>query len=142
MTEARKGNAVKVHYTGKLKDGTVFDSSLERDPLQFTLGEGKMIPGFEKAVEGMKTGDKVTTEIPSQEAYGDRRDDLVVEIEKEKVPDNIEPKVGQQLSIKQPNGSQIPVVVTETKPESVILDANHPLAGKDLLFEIELVDVD
>jgi len=142
MTEARKGNAVKVHYTGKLKDGTVFDSSLERDPLQFTLGEGKMIPGFEKAVEGLKTGDKVTTEIPSQEAYGERRDDLVVEIEKEKVPDNIEPKVGQQLSIKQPNGSQIPVVVTETKPESVILDANHPLAGKDLIFDIELINVD
>lgn len=141
MTEARKGNAVKVHYTGKLKDGTVFDSSMEREPLQFTLGEGKMIPGFEQAVEGMKTGDKVTTEIPSKDAYGDRRDDLVVEVEKEKVPDNINPEVGQQLSIKQPNGSQIPVVVTETKPESIVLDANHPLAGKDLIFEIELVDV-
>lgn len=141
MTEARKGNAVKVHYTGKLKDGTVFDSSREREPLQFTLGEGKMIPGFEKAVEGMKSGDKVTAEIPSKDAYGDRRDDLVVEVEKEKVPDNIKPEVGQQLSIKQPNGDQIPVVVTETKQQSIVLDANHPLAGKDLVFEIELMDV-
>ena len=141
MTEARKGNTVSVHYTGKLKDGTVFDSSREREPLQFTIGEGKMIPGFEKAVEGMKSGEQLTTEIPSKEAYGIRRDDLVIEVANDKVPDNIEPKVGQQLSIKQPNGSQIPVVITETKENSIVLDANHPLAGKDLIFEIEVVNV-
>ena len=141
MAEAKKGNSVKVHYTGKLKDGTIFDSSVNREPLEFELGKGNMIPGFEKAVEGMKEGDKVTAEIPAQEGYGDRRDDLVVEVPNSKVPENITPEVGQKLSIKQPDGNQIPVVVTEKRDDSIILDANHPLAGKDLVFEIELLDV-
>ena len=109
--------------------------------MEFELGKGNMIPGFEKAVEGMKEGDKVTAEIPAEEGYGDRRDDLVVEVPNSKVPENITPEVGQKLSIKQPDGNQIPVVVTEKKSDSIILDANHPLAGKDLVFEIELLDV-
>ncbi|MGK7396711.1 MAG: FKBP-type peptidyl-prolyl cis-trans isomerase [Candidatus Cyclobacteriaceae bacterium M3_2C_046] len=141
MTEARKGNTVKVHYTGRLNDGTVFDSSVNKEPLSFKLGEGNMIPGFEKAVEGLKEGEKVTANIDSQEAYGERRDDLLVEVPRQNVPESITPEVGQQLSIKQPDGNTIPVVVTETKPESIVLDANHPLAGKDLIFDIEVVQV-
>lgn len=141
MSEAKSGNNVKVHYTGKLKDGTVFDSSKDRDPLEFKLGDGNMIPGFEKAITGMNTGDTVTAEIPADEAYGERRTDLVVEVPMEKVPNDITPEVGQKLTIKQPDGNQIPVVITETKSDSIVLDANHPLAGKDLVFEIELLDI-
>lgn len=141
MSEAKSGNNVKVHYTGKLKDGTVFDSSKDRDPLEFKLGDGNMIPGFEKAITGMNTGDTVTAEIPADEAYGQRRTDLVVEVPMEKVPNDITPEVGQKLTIKQPDGNQIPVVITETKTDAIVLDANHPLAGKDLVFEIELLDI-
>ena len=141
MSQAKQGDTVKVHYTGKLQDGNVFDSSVNREPLQFTLGAGNMIPGFEQAVQGMNVGDKKTAEIPSEQAYGEKREDMIISVPRENVPGDIQPEVGQQLAIQQQGGQQVPVTVTEVTEEKVVLDANHPLAGKDLVFEIELVEI-
>lgn len=141
MEVAKKGNRVKVHYTGKLQDGTIFDSSIEREPLEFVVGDGNMIKGFDKAVEGMQKGETVTANIPSSEAYGERRTDMMVEVPIDQVPENINPAVGQQLSIQQANGQAMPVVVTAVSDDKITLDANHPLAGKDLTFEINLVEI-
>lgn len=141
MTEAKNGDTVKVNYTGKLEDGTVFDTSEEKGPIEFTLGEGQVIPGFEKAIAGMKTGDSKIEKIPATDAYGPRRDELLMEVQKEQFPENIDPEPGQQLQVRDPQGQAAQVVVHEVKDETVVLDANHPLAGKDLTFEIELVDV-
>ncbi|CAN5270980.1 peptidylprolyl isomerase [soil metagenome] len=141
MAEAKKGDTVKVHYTGKLEDGSIFDSSVERDPLEFTLGKGNMIAGFEKAVLGMEKGDSKSAKIPYQEAYGERREDMMVEIPKNQIPNDLKPEVGQQLSIKQQEGTDVPVVVTKVSRDNIVLDANHPLAGKDLIFDIELVEI-
>ncbi len=143
MTVAESGNTVKVHYTGKLKeDGTVFDSSLQRnEPLEFTLGQGSMIPGFESAVSGMKVGDTKVADIPVDNAYGERREDMVLEVPKKDVPENISPEVGQRLAVQQKDGQSIPVTVTQITDNSITLDANHPLADKDLVFEIELLEV-
>ncbi len=141
MATIKEGDTVKVHYTGKIADGTVFDSSKEREPLEFTIGEGKLIPGFEKAVVGMSVGDSNTVTIPSDEAYGEKRDDMVVDVEKTQIPEDISPEVGQQLQIQQKDGGAIPVVITDVTDENVKLDANHPLAGQDLTFEIEVVEV-
>jgi len=141
-SQARNGDVVQVDYTGKLADGTVFDSSAERGPLEFTLGAGQMIPGFEKAVFGMKVGEKKTVTIPVDEAYGPRRDDLVVEVPREKLPSDMTPEVGQQLGIKQPDGRTAIVTITNVSDNNTVtIDANHPLAGKDLTFEIELVKI-
>lgn len=142
MSKVKEGDTVKVHYTGKLNDGSVFDTSRERnEPLEFTLGEGQLIPGFEKAVQGMDVGDSTTVEIPSDEAYGERRDDLELEVSKDELPDHIEPELGMQLQMQQQqNGKAIPVQITEITDAKVKLDANHPLAGKDLTFDIELVE--
>jgi len=141
LATIKEGDTVKVHYTGKIADGTVFDSSKEREPLEFTIGEGKLIPGFEKAVVGMSVGDSNTVTIPSDEAYGEKRDDMVVDVEKTQIPEDISPEVGQQLQIQQKDGGAIPVVITDVTDENVKLDANHPLAGQDLTFEIEVVEV-
>lgn len=141
MAEAKSGDTVKVHYTGKLEDGTIFDSSVDKEPLEFKIGNGNMIPGFEKAVVGLGLGETVTTNIPYQEAYGEKRTEMVVEVPKEQVPENITPEVGLQLSISQQDGSTIPVVISDVTDNSIILDANHPLAGKNLIFDIELVDI-
>lgn len=141
MSLPKKGDTVKVHYTGKLKDGSVFDSSANREPLAFTLGGGNMIPGFEQAVEGMDVGERKTAEIPSGQAYGEKRQDMIITVPRENVPGDINPEVGQQLAIQQQGGQQVPVTVTEVNDEQVVLDANHPLAGKDLIFEIELVEI-
>lgn len=141
MEVAKKGNRVKVHYTGKLHDGTIFDSSIEREPLEFVVGDGNMIKGFDKAVEGMQKGETVTANIPSSEAYGERRADMMVDVPIDQVPENINPAVGQQLSIQQANGQAMPVVVTAVSDDKITLDANHPLAGKDLTFEINLVEI-
>ena len=141
MEAAKKGDRVKVHYTGKLQDGTVFDSSVDRDPLEFTLGDGNMIQGFDKAVQGLKKGETVTANIPSTEAYGPRKTEMMVEVPKAEVPENINPVVGQQLAIQQADGQSMPVVVAEVNDDKIVLDANHPLAGKDLTFEIELVEI-
>ena len=139
---AKNGDTVQVNYTGKLADGTVFDSSQGRDPLEFTLGRGDMIPGFEKEVLGMKVGDKKTFTIPSDEAYGPHLDNLVIEVSRDRLPGNVTPEVGMQLVMSAPDGKTIPATITKvTDNTSVTLDANHPLAGKDLTFDIELVKI-
>lgn len=142
MSKAKDGDTVKVHYTGTLEDGEVFDTSKDKEPLEFQLGQGQLIPGFEKAVEGMEVGESTTVEIPSDEAYGELRDDLVINVPKDQLPEDISPQIGMQLQVNQQNGQPIPVRITEIGDEDLTLDANHPLAGKDLKFEIELVDVD
>ncbi|MFO0754458.1 MAG: peptidylprolyl isomerase [Thermodesulfovibrionales bacterium] len=141
MEKAHDGDRVKVHYTGRLSDGTVFDSSEGCEPLAFTLGEGHLIQGFESAVAGMSVGEKKTVIIPAGEAYGPRRDDLVVRVERSQVPRDIDLEVGMGLQIKQ-NGGAIQVVVTEMDENGVTLDANHPLSGQDLTFDIQLVEKD
>lgn len=141
MAKAKEGDTVQVHYTGKLKDGTVFDTSQDREPLSFKIGEQRVIPGFEEAVVGMEPGDTKTEELPPEQAYGEHREDMVMELERDQLPDNLEPKVGQQLQLRMQNGQEVPVVITELAEESVTIDANHPLAGKELVFEIELVEI-
>jgi peptidylprolyl isomerase len=143
LSKVKDGDTVKVHYTGTLTDdGTVFDSSREREPLEFTLGEGQLIPGFEKAVIGLEEGDETTVELDSEDAYGQRREDLELEVSKSDLPENIDPQVGMQLQMQQQeNGQAIPVQITAVEDEFVQLDANHPLAGKDLTFEIELLEL-
>jgi len=142
MTKVKTGDTVKVHYTGKLKDGTVFDSSLEREPLQFEVGAGNLIPGFEKGVIGMEPEEQKTIEIEAEKAYGEVRDDLILEIQKQQLPPDLDPKVGMDLISQQPDGQQINVTVKEVKPESIVIDANHKLAGKDLIFEVKVVEID
>ena len=142
MSKAQSGDTVSVHYTGKLSDETVFDSSRDREPLSFEIGAGKVIPGFESSVVGMAPGDTKTITIESEKAYGPYREDQVVEIEKERLPENIDPEVGQQLQVQQANGETAVVVIKDVSDSAVTLDANHPLAGKDLIFDIELVAVE
>lgn len=134
------GSTVKVHYTGKFDDGTVFDASKEREPLEFTLGEGKVIPGFEAAVKSMEAGQSKTITIPAEEAYGQHRSDLLVPIEREHLPKGLEPEVGQRLQMQKANGQMSIVTITEVAEKAITIDANHPLAGKNLTFELELVE--
>jgi len=141
MSKAKKGDQVAVHYTGRLTDGTVFDSSEGREPLAFELGAGMMIKGFDAAVDGMEIGDKVTAEIPAAEAYGEANPELIFDIPKTNFPPDLNPQPGQQLAMSQPNGQQVPVKVKEVKDDIVVIDANHDLAGKDLVFDIELVSI-
>jgi peptidylprolyl isomerase len=141
MKKAEVGNKVKVHYTGKLDDGTVFDSSRERGPLEFTIGENKLIKGFEYAFPGMTPGDEKTIKIPAEEAYGAHRSELVVKVDRAQFPDNIVPQEGLQLRLKNSDGSMVNAMVTTVEEKSVTVDANHPLAGKDLNFNIELIEV-
>jgi len=139
--QAENGDVVQVHYTGKLADGTVFDSSVGREPLEFTLGAGQMIPGFEQAVLGMKVGESKTVTIPANEAYGPRLDDLIAEVLRERLPSDLTPEVGQQLGMNRPDGGVSIVTITGVSDNTVTIDANHPLAGEDLTFEIELVKI-
>ncbi len=138
---AKANDKVKVHYKGMLENGDVFDSSEGKDPLEFTLGKGQVIPGFDKGVEGMKLNESKTINIPSTEAYGEVRQELIHEVPKSQLPEKIKPEVGLQLVSKTPDGKQIPLVVTEVKEDSIIVDANHPLAGRDLTFEVTLVEI-
>lgn len=141
MTQAKPGDTVQVHYTGKLEDGTVFDSSAERDPLQFTIGGQEIIPGFEQAVIGMSPGESKTEKIPVEQAYGPHREEMVLEIDRQQIPPELEPEVGQQLQIQQAPGQVVPVIVTDISDSTVTLDANHPLAGENLVFDIQLVAI-
>jgi peptidylprolyl isomerase len=141
MAVAKKGDNVKVHYTGRLEDGTVFDTSAERGPYEFTIGQSKIVPGFAEAVIGMKPGQSKTVEIPAKKAYGLRRKDMIAVIERSKLPAQLNPEVGQRLRIDQADGQKIPATVTEVSDSTVTLDANHPLAGKDLVFDIELLEI-
>ncbi len=138
---AREGNTVQVNYTGKFADGSVFDSSSGQGPLEFTLGEGRIIPGFENAVIGMKVGEKKTVLIPASDAYGPYRPELTLEVPLTQLPKDMTPQVGQQLQSRTDNGSVLVVIITKVTETSVIVDANHPLAGKDLTFDIELLKI-
>ncbi len=138
---AKDGNTVKVHYTGKLDDGTIFDTSVEREPLEFTIGAGQMIPGFEGAVRGMQVGQVKTVTIPAEEAYGPHNEDMVMVVERDKLPENLNPVVGQRLQKQQEDGNTAVVVVTDVSDTTITLDTNYPLAGKALTFEIELLEI-
>jgi len=139
--QAKIHDLVRVHYTGSLKDGTVFDSSLDKQPLEFKIGHGIIIPGFENGIIGMNEGDTKVISIPPEDAYGLHRDDLVGIIEKVRVPNNIKPEVGMVLKVRSPEGEMIKVTVKDVNETGVTLDMNHPLAGKELIFEIKLIEV-
>jgi FKBP-type peptidyl-prolyl cis-trans isomerase 2 len=141
MDQAKDGCTVKVHYTGKLEDGTVFDSSREREPFKLTLGNAQVISGFEQGIMGMEVGQTKTVKLPPDQAYGAYRDDLKVDVHKADFPQNITPEMGQRLQMKQSDGSTVNLVVTKMDGDNVTLDANHPLAGKTLIFEIELLEI-
>ena len=141
MTQAKSGDTVRIHYTGTLDDGTQFDSSAGRDPLEFALGGGQVIPGFDNAVDGMAVGESKTVTIPAEEAYGQRHEQLVQQVSRSALPDDIEPAVGMQLQSQSPEGQVMMLVVTEVEEESITVDANHPLAGQALTFAIELVEI-
>lgn len=139
--KVKTGDTVKVHYTGKLEDGEVFDTSVEDEPLEFTVGSGMLIPGFEEAVVGMAPGESKTLTIPSDQAYGPYIEEKVVQVERSYMPSDFVPEVGQQLEIQQSSGEIIPVIITDVSENVVTLDANHPLAGMDLIFEIQLLEI-
>lgn len=141
MDQVKQGDTVKVHYTGKLEDGTVFDSSREREPLTVNVGAGEVIPGFEKGLVGMNVGDSRTLELEPTEAYGQRRDDLVVQVDSKQFPEHISPKIGERLQVRQPDGSLVNVEITNIEENMVTLDANHPLAGEKLVFDVEVLDI-
>ncbi len=141
MTGAQMGDTVRVHYTGKLEDGSIFDSSVQRDPLEFKIGEGQIIPGFEKAVVGMEAGQNKTIQIEPGDGYGPRLEEMVQVVERNQIPENITLEIGAQLQANHPEGGPIILTVTDLTEAEVTLDANHPLAGLDLTFEIELVGI-
>ena len=141
MAEVKSGDVVKVHYTGKLANGEQFDSSIGKDPLEFTVGAGQMIAGFDAALPGMKVGDKKTTNIVAKDGYGEIDETAIIEFPKENVPTDMKLEIGQQLTLSDEQGQPFPVVVKEVKEDIVILDANHFLAGKELVFDIELVEI-
>jgi len=141
MSQAKSGDTVKIHYTGKLADGTQFDSSAGRDPLEFALGSGQVIPGFDKAVDGMSVGESKSVTISPEDAYGQKHEQLVQDVPKSALPDDMEPQVGMQLQSESPDGQTIQLVVTAVGDDTITVDGNHPLAGHELNFEIELVAI-
>lgn len=141
-SSVQSGHTIKVHYTGRFEDGMIFDSSMGGNPLEFTLGKHEVIQGFEEAALGMGVGDTKTVSIGPKDAYGDYNENLVVDMPREYFPEEISPEVGMRLIIVDNNGEEMPVIVSDIQEESVRLDANHPLAGKTLIFDIELVEID
>ena len=141
MTQAKSGDTVLVHYAGRLNDDSVFDTSEGRDPLTFQLGKGQVVPGFDKAVAGMEVGGKKTVTIPSDEAYGPRIDQLTFTAPRENLPQGYDPQVGEMMGLETRDGRQMEVVITHVDDNSVKMDGNHPLAGQDLTFDIELVKI-
>ena len=141
MAQVKAGDLVKVHYTGKLTNGEQFDSSVGREPLEFTVGAGQMIKGFDDAMPGMAVGQKKTINIPAADAYGEKNDDAIIEFPKENVPADMKLEPGMQLTLSNQQGQPVPVVVVDIKDDVIILDANHFLAGKELVFDIELVEI-
>jgi FKBP-type peptidyl-prolyl cis-trans isomerase 2 len=138
MSQVKDGDTVKVHYTGTLEDGSVFDSSEGRDPLEFILGQGQLIAGFEKTVLGMTAGESRTVKIPAEEAYGPYRDEMVLAVPRSQFPPDMNPEPGLQLQVGQDDDQEMLVTITKITDDEVTLDANHPLAGKELTFTIEL----
>lgn len=142
MSQVKENDTVKVHYTGKLADGQVFDSSVERgEPIEFTMGQGQLIPGFEKGLIDMKVNEKKTVNIAKEEAYGEPREELIQEVQKSQLPEEIKPEVGMGLVSKSPDGQEMNLVVKDVKDETIVVDGNHPLAGKDLVFDLEVVEI-
>lgn len=141
MAQAKNGDTVKVHYTGRLDDGCVFDSSAEREPLEFTIGAGQLIPGFDTAVIDMAPGESKTVRIPPDQAYGPYHEQMVVEADRGQFPPHVTPEVGQQFESKGDDGQNFVVTVTAIEGDKITLDANHPLAGRDLTFDIQLVEI-
>jgi FKBP-type peptidyl-prolyl cis-trans isomerase 2 len=137
----QSGDTIKIHYSGRLTDGTPFDSSAGRSPLEFTVGSGSVIKGFDMGVQGMSVGDKKTIEIPFLDAYGPEDPSMIIEFPADRLPEDLTPEVGMQLNMNNAEGQQFPVVITGITEEFIVLDANHPLAGKDLIFELELVEI-
>jgi peptidylprolyl isomerase len=141
MSQAKPGDTVSIHYTGTLDDGTQFDSSQGREPLEFEVGSGQVIPGFDKAVEGMTVGDNKSVRIEADDAYGQRHEQLVQEVDRSMLPDNLEPEAGMTLQSNSPDGQVMQFVVTDVTEQTITVDANHPLAGQALTFAIELVGI-
>lgn len=141
MQQAKSGDTVKVHYHGKLTNGTTFDSSEGREPLEFEVGSGAVIAGFDNGVTGMSVGEKKTIHIPADEAYGAKQDDLLMEFPMDRFPPDMKPEAGMQLNMSNGSGQNFPVIIKEVKDDVVVLDANHPLSGEDLVFDLELVEI-
>ncbi|HVV02698.1 MAG TPA: peptidylprolyl isomerase [Puia sp.] len=141
MQQVKAGDTVRVHYNGRLTDGTTFDSSEGRDPLEFQVGSGMVIKGFDEGVMGMTVGQKKTIEIPVEEAYGPKDPQAIVEFPAANFPPGMTPEVGMQLAMTNQHGHQIPVTIVEVRPDIVVLDANHQLAGEDLVFDLELIEI-
>ncbi len=141
MQQVKSGDTIKVHYHGKLTDGTTFDSSEGREPLEFEVGSGMVIAGFDIGVTGMSIGEKKTVSIPPEEAYGEKQEEMVMEFPMDRFPDDMKPEVGMQLNMSSADGQNIPVIIREVLEDKVILDANHPLAGEELVFDLELVEI-
>ncbi len=141
MKKAKDGDKLKVHYTGTLEDGTVFDSSRERGPLEFDMGAGSMIPGFEKAVSGMAVGETVNVHIPADEAYGTHNEEMMVRVGRADFPENVQAEKGVAITMRHPEAGEFDAMVVEVTDEFVILDANHPLAGQALIFDIEVMEI-
>jgi FKBP-type peptidyl-prolyl cis-trans isomerase 2 len=142
MQQVQNGDKIKVHYHGKLRSGETFDTSDGREPLAFTVGSGQVIKGFDEGVKGMKVGDKKTVEIQVTDAYGEKQQEMMIEFPKDQFPADMNPEIGMQLMMSNGSGQQFPVTVAEVKEESIVLDANHPLAGQDLIFDLELVSIE
>jgi FKBP-type peptidyl-prolyl cis-trans isomerase SlpA len=141
MQLVKLNDTVKVHYTGTLNDGQIFDSSLDREPLEFKVGSKSLIPGFENAVIDMALNESKKINIPSDEAYGPYHDEMLFDVKKEMLPKDMEPQIGMQLVSQNPDGSELIVTITKVNEDSILVDANHPLAGKDLTFEIKVVEI-
>lgn len=141
MQQVKKGDTIKLHYTGTLNDGTVFDSSQGRDPLEFEVGSGMVIPGFDNGVLEMQIGDKKTIQIPFAEGYGETQQELIMDFPRNQFPEDLVPEVGMQLQMSNQEGNHFPVTIVGVADDTVRLDANHPLAGKDLTFDVELVEI-
>jgi FKBP-type peptidyl-prolyl cis-trans isomerase 2 len=137
----QSGDTIKIHYQGRLSDGTTFDSSEGRSPLEFTVGSGSVIKGFDEGVQGMTVGEKKTIEIPFLQAYGPEDPSMIIEFPIDRLPQELEPEIGMQLNMNNEEGQQFPVVITDITDENIVLNANHPLAGKDLIFDLELVEI-
>lgn len=141
MQQAKKGDKVKIHYHGKLIDGNTFDSSAGREPLEFEIGSGQVIAGFDDGVTGMTIGEKKTINIPAELAYGEKQEQMIMEFPITQFPEDMVPEVGMQIEMNNGAGQNFPVVIVEIKDEIVVLDANHPLAGKELIFDLELIEI-
>lgn len=141
MSQVKENNTVKVNYTGKLSDGQIFDTSEGKEPVEFVLGQGQLIPGFEKGLIDMKINEKKTITIAKEEAYGEVNSQLIQEVDKAQLPQDMAPEVGMGLVSRTPDGQEMNLMVVEVKDETIVVDGNHPLAGKDLIFDLEVLEI-